>query len=140
MEGKIGKTYEEIQLDFAFVVEAANAPATLAGNPRFGRTHRAARSQGMGKALTSVQAALLDASLEELNEHLLALFEFCEAAMTRALDLVPLRKGALFSAEELRSLRGVGQAQWLLTEASAKREMQATIGKARKSKKRTNAE
>lgn len=140
MEEKTEKTYEEIQLDFAFVAEAMSAPVTVAGKPQPTRAPRIARSRGIGKALTTAHAALLDAPLEELNEQLGSLFEFCEAAMTRALDLVPLRKEALFSAEELRSLRGIGQAQWLLTEASVKRESQATTGKEKKRKKRMNGE
>jgi hypothetical protein len=140
VEEKTGKTYEEMQLDFAFVAEAVGAPVMAANKPRPGRAPRIARSRGIGKALTAAQAALLEASLEELNEHLFPLFEFCEAAMTRALDLAPLRKDELFSAEELRSLRGIGQAQWLLTEASAKRETQAATGKGKKGKKRTSGE
>ena len=140
MEEKTGKTYEEIQLDFAFVAEALDAPVSVVDKLHSGRTPRVARPRGMGKALASAQAALLEASLEELNEHLLSLFEFCEAAMTRALDLVPLRQEELFSPEEIRSLRGVGQAQWLLNEASVKREMQAATGKGKKGKKRMSSE
>jgi hypothetical protein len=140
MEEKTGKAYKEIQLDLAFVAEAVGMSVAVANKPRPGRTPHVARPRGMGKALTMAQAALLEASLEELNEHLLLLFEFCEAAMTRALDLAPLRKEELFSAEELRSLRGIGQAQWLLTEASMKREMQASTGKGKKGKKRMSGE
>lgn len=140
MEEKTGKAYEEIQLDLAFVAEAAGAPVTLANKLQPARAPRVARPRGIGKALATAHAALLEAPLEELNEHLLSLFEFCEAAMTRALDLMPLRKEELFSAEELRSLRGIGQAQWLLNEASVKREMQAATGKGKKGKKRTSGE
>ena len=140
MEEKTGKPYEEIQLDFAFVAEAMSAPMTVATKPQSKRTPRGVRPRGMGKALTTARVALLDASLEELNGQLLSLFEFCEAAMTRALDLVSLRKEELFSAEEYRSLRGIGQAQWLLTEASAKRELHVTTGKGKKGKRRTSGE
>ncbi|MGE0683939.1 MAG: hypothetical protein AB7P69_23925 [Candidatus Binatia bacterium] len=140
MEEKTGRAYEEIQLNFAFVAEAVGASVTVANKPQLERASRAARPRGIGKALTTAQAVLLEASLEELNEHLLLLFEFCEAAMTCALDLAPLRKEDLFSAEEFRSLRGIGQAQWLLIEAAAKRETRAATGKGKKDKKRMSSE
>jgi hypothetical protein len=104
------------------------------------RTKRVRRPRGLARAITTVQVALLDASLEEVNAQLLPLFEFSESALTRALDVVSLRKEELFSSEEYRSLRGIGQAQWLLHEASTKREMKATTGKGRKGKKTTNTE
>ena len=122
MEEKIGKPYEEIQLDFAFVSETTSASVAVAKESQAGRVSRAARPRGLEKALMTAQSALLEAPLDEINAHLLPLFEFCEAALTRALDLSPLRKGELFSAEEYRSLRGIGQAQWLLNEAATKRE------------------
>jgi hypothetical protein len=81
---------------------------------------------------------LLEAPLKELHPRLLPLFEFCEAALTRTLDVVSLRKGELFSIEEYRSLRGIGQAQWLLNEAQGRREMKAVGGKGRKGKKTFN--
>ena len=140
MEEKTGKPYEEIQLDFPFVSETTGAPVTVTEESRTGRTLRSARPRGLEKALMTAQSALLEASLDELNAHLLPLFEFCEAALTRTLDLLPLRKGELLSAEEYRSLRGIGQAQWLLTEASMKQEQRATVGKERKGKRGTSAE
>jgi hypothetical protein len=81
------------------------------------------------------QSALLEAPLSEVSAQLLPLFEFCEAALTRALDVVPTRTEELFSAEEYRSLRGIGQAQWLLAEAHSKRETPLTATRARKRKK-----
>lgn len=90
--------------------------------------------------MTTARDALLEASLNELSEQLCVVFEFCEATMTRALDVAPLRKGELFSAEEHRSLRGISQAQWLLQEAAAKRERQTELGKGKKGKKKTRGE
>lgn len=140
MEEKTEKPYEEVQLDFAFVAESVGAPVTIASKPRSERAPRLGRPRRLEKTLAAAQSVLLEAPLEELDEQLLSLFEFCEAVMTRVLDLAPLRKEELFSAEEYRSLRGIGQAQWLLTEASAKREMHATTGKGRKGKKQTDGE
>lgn len=140
MEEKTGKFSEEIQLDFAFVSETIGAPVTVKKESLPGHASRAVRPKGFIKALTNAQSALLEAPLDDLNEHLLSLFEFCEAAMTRALDLVPLRKGELFSPEEYRSLRGIGQAQWLLNEASTKRERKITMPKGKKGKKISNSE
>ena len=140
MEEKTGKLYEEIQLDFSFVTETRGAPVTVTKASLPGHTPRVVRPKGFIRALTNAQSALLEAPLDDLNEHLLSLFEFCEAAMTRALDLVPLRKGELFSPEEYRSLRGIGQAQWLLNEASTKREQKTTITKEKKGKKVPSSE
>lgn len=140
MEEKIERTYEEIQLDFAFVAESVGAPVTIANKPQSERAPRLGRPRRLEKTLATAQSVLLEASLEELDEQLLSLFEFCEAVMTRALDLTSLRKEALFSAEEYRSLRGIGQAQWLLTEASARREMRATTGKGKRGKRQTAGE
>ena len=142
MAERSGKTYEEVQLDFAFMTEAAPILCPLAtvesDEQKTDRTNRVTRPRGLARAITTVQAALLDASLEEVNAQLLPLFEFSEAALTRALDVVSLRKEELFSSEEYRSLRGIGQAQWLLHEASTKREMKATAGKGRKGRRTTN--
>ena len=82
---------------------------------------------------------LLDASLDEVSSQLLPLLEFCEATLTRALDVVALRETfPLFSAEEHRSLRGIGQAQWLLTEKLARRGN--TSSERRPGKKRTTSD
>ena len=60
--------------------------------------------------------ALLEASPQDLNAALPLLLEFCEASLTRALDVARRRTGLSFSDEEYRSLRGIGQAHWLLVE------------------------
>ena len=135
MEEKTGRPYEEIQLDFAFVTARSDVPIAIAEESHSGRAPRAARTRSLEKVMATAQSALLEASLDEINEHLLPLFEFCEAALTRALDLSPLRKGELFSPEEYRSLRGIGQAQWLLNEAAAKRESKTASGHAPKRKR-----
>jgi len=140
VEEKIGKLYEEIQLDFAFVSETTGALVVVPEKSQSGRMPRAVRPRGLEKVLVSAQAALLDASLEEVNAQLLPLLEFCEAALTRALDLSPLRKGELFSPEEYRSLRGVGQAQWLLNEAAAKRERKTEDGQGQRRKRSQKSE
>ncbi|MBM4257553.1 MAG: hypothetical protein FJ147_16855 [Deltaproteobacteria bacterium] len=55
--------------------------------------------------------------------------------MTRALDVITLRENEpLFSAEEQRSLRGIGQAQWLLTEKLARRGSRSEEKRVRKKK------
>lgn len=136
MEGKNGRPYEEIQLDFAFVSESREAPpSSRVGVELSEHTNRFVRPRRLAKVLATAQSTLLDAPLEEVNAHLLPLFEFCEAALTRALDVVALRKGELFSVEEYRSLRGIGQAQWLLNEAQSRREMKIVAGKGKKKKK-----
>lgn len=136
MEGKNGKPYEEIQLDFAFVSESGEAPPLSKVEVELpGHTNRFVRPRRLAKVLSTAQSTLLDAPLEELNAHLLPLLEFCEAALTRVLDVVSLRKGELFSVEEYRSLRGIGQAQWLLNEAQSRREMKVVAGKGKKKKK-----
>ena len=67
---------------------------------------------------------------------MLPLLEFCEAALTRALDAVSLRvEGLPFSPEEYRSLRGIGQAQWLLAERQAEPEAEPTVKRARRGKR-----
>jgi hypothetical protein len=72
-------------------------------------------------ALSLVQNCLLEAPLDEVSSQLLPLLELCEATLTRALDVVALRETEpLCSVEEQRSLRGIGQAQWLLIEKLAR--------------------
>ncbi len=130
------KIYEEIQLDFTFVSEQRSHGAAWQSEERTaGRTSRTLRRSGLGKTLVAAREALLDASLDDLSVQLLSLFEFCEASLTRALDVIPLRKAELFSTEEYRSLRGLGQAQWLLSDAHAKQAMKAATGEKRKRKK-----
>jgi hypothetical protein len=136
VEEKNGKPYEEMQLDFAFIAENEASPPASGAEPRLpARTSRLVRSRRLAHVLTTAQSTLLEAPLEELNSHLLPLFEFCEAALTRALDVVSLRKGELFSTEEYRSLRGIGQAQWLLDEAQSRQEMKAMEGKGKRKRK-----
>jgi hypothetical protein len=136
---KSTRSWNEVQLDFPFVaktdfsadrVAEANGPTAL-------RVLRATgRPRGFTGAITSVQTALLGASLEELSAQMLPLLEFCEAAMTRALDAVSLRgEGLPFSPEEYRSLRGIGQAQWLLAERQVQPEAIPTVKRTRKGKK-----
>lgn len=132
------RSYEEIQLDFAFIAKETEAsPRTETNGTAERRTPSAIRSYGMMKSVSKAHSAMLAASLGEMSGSLLAVFEFCEAALTRALDVVSLRKGEVFSQDELRSLRGIGQAQWLLNEAHMRRELRATkVGKkARKTMK-----
>jgi hypothetical protein len=130
-----GKIYEEIQLDLAFVSEQASHGTVLPFEERaVERTTRTSRRSGLGKALATAREALLDASLDDLGAQLLSLFEFSEASLTRTLDVIPLRKAEMFSAEEYRSLRGIGQAQWLLSEAQSRQEMRATKSKRKKGK------
>ncbi len=137
MVGSKEKIHEEIQLDFAFVSEQTSHGAALRSEERTtGRTSRTLRRSGLGKTLVAAREALLDASLNDLSAQLLPLFEFCEASLTRALDVIPLRKAELFSTEEYRSLRGIGQAQWLLSDAHAKQAMKADTGEKRKGKKK----
>ena len=143
MAGSKEKIYEEIQLNFAFVSEQTPYSTVLpSGERAIDRMIRTSRRRsGLGKALATAREALLDASLDDLGAQLLSLFEFSEASLTRALDVVPLRKAELFSTEEYRSLRGIGQAQWLLGDAYSKREMKLTTGgKGRKRKRTMNYE
>ncbi len=134
------RSYEEIQLDFAFIAKETEASRGMETNRTPERpVPLATRSYGVTKSVSKAHSAMLAASLAEVSGSLLAVFEFCEAALTRALDVVSLRKGDVFSQDELRSLRGIGQAQWLLNEAHMRREMRTTkVGK--KTKKTMNDE
>lgn len=93
------------QLHFAFFT-----PSEAALDP--GSTEQSELEHLMGAA----RNALLEASPQELNAALPLLLEFCEASLTRALDVARRRTGLSFSDEEYRSLRGIGQAHWLLVE------------------------
>jgi len=133
VEGKVTKA-TEVQLGFAFLTDTASVafsqgklvppgpeiPFEPPQQSRRSRTSSAPRT--LAEVLTVAHALLLEAPLEEVNAQLLALFEFCEAALTRSLDVIPLRTGEAFSNEEYRSLRGIGHAQWLLVEAHGRRE------------------
>ena len=70
--------------------------------------------------LPRTQAALLEASSDEIDQELLPLLELCESVLTRVLDVAQYREATGWSPEEHRSLRGIGQTQWLLIEARTK--------------------
>ncbi len=137
MEEKNATPVIEVQLGFEFLREAESSSAApvppIASSLRASRT--GSRPRGLAETLTAVRAALLEAPLSDINVQLLSLFEFCEAALTRALDVMPTRTGVPLSAEEYRSLRGIGQAQWLLAEAQGKHETKAATSRGKKSKK-----
>ena len=117
---KVVKPWTEIQLGFAFVAE--DETALSEASERHGTKGKKPETVKhkpltLGQALAEVQLRLLEAQLPEVSEQLLPLLEFCEASLTRALDVVPARTTEpVLTTEELRSLRGIGQAQWLLTE------------------------
>ena len=113
MEEKTVKAVAEVQLGFAFLVdtETAQAASPLSDIPQPRGTRTGARPRGLADVLAVAQVALLEAQLSDLSAQLLPLFEFCEAVLTRALDVMPTRADGPLSAEEYRSLRGIGQAQ-----------------------------
>jgi hypothetical protein len=144
MNAQQGKAVEkkmarEVQLGFSFLAEME--PASSASVPTDPASTYAvqpmARPRGLAEALATARAALLDAGINEVEAELLPVLEFCEALLTRALDVAPLRAGTLFSGEETRSLRGIGHAQWLLTEEQSKREAKASVAQTRKLHQRT---
>lgn len=101
------------QLHFAFFTQTAAGPDhNLAAQPQ----RPPGPESELEDLLGTVRNALLKASAKELEAALPLLLEFCEASLTRALDLGRRRAGATFSDEEYRSLRGIGQAHWLLVE------------------------
>ena len=138
MEEKNVTPVTGVQLGFEFLREAESSLAApvppIAPSLRASRTSN--RPQSLAETLTAVRAALLEAPLSDINVQLLSLFEFCEAALTRALDVMPTRTGVPLSAEEYRSLRGIGQAQWLLAEAQGKHETKAATSQGRRAKKK----
>ena len=134
------RSWNEEQLDFPFLAEAAPATGTVAESKsttslQFARSM--GRSRGLASTIANARSTLLGAPIEEVSAQLLPLLEFCEAALTRALDTVALRNGAgkLFSTEEYRSLRGIGQAQWLLAERYSDQEREPVAKKPRKGRK-----
>jgi hypothetical protein len=140
--GKTAKStrlWNEEQLDFPFLSEIDPSTGTVAepNGPTALRVVRTVnRPRGFAGAIASAQTALLGASIEEVSAQMLPLLEFCEATLTRALDAVPLRRESLpFSPEEYRSLRGIGQAQWLLAERQVEPQVEPTVKKPRKGKK-----
>jgi len=138
MEEKTATPVTEVQLGFEFLREAESSSTAplppLAPSLRTSRV--SSRPRGLAETLAAVRAALIEAPLSDVNVQLLSLFEFCEAALTRALDVMPTRTGVPFSTEEYRSLRGIGQAQWLLAEAQGKRETKAETSRGRRAKKK----
>jgi hypothetical protein len=136
VEEKSIRTATEVQLGFAFFTDAPSQPVTL--SRELATSQRRARAGGTPRnfadALAAAHTLLLEAPIEDVEAQLLLVFEFCEAALTRALDVVPIRQGVPFSEEEYRSVRGIGQAQWLLAEAQGKREMKPVVTRVRKSK------
>ena len=56
-----------------------------------------------------------------MDREFLPLLELCESVLTRALDVARKRGGQGWSEAEYRSLRGIGQAQWLLIEGQTKK-------------------
>ncbi len=71
--------------------------------------------------LPHVRTTFLEARLDEVDQELLPLLDLCESVLTRALDVARKRGDRGWSKAEYRSLRGIGQAQWLLIEAQAKK-------------------
>jgi hypothetical protein len=122
---KIAKPWNEVQLGFTFLTEGT----AISSNIHERETLKSqkireakAKSYDLADALSLVQNRLLEAPLGDVSSQLLPLLELCEATLTRALDVVAVRENEpLFSAEEQRSLRGIGQAQWLLTEKLTQR-------------------
>ncbi len=102
------------QLGFAFFSTAREDAL-----PRQESGHRA--QAGLASLLPCVQAAFLEARLDEVDRELLPLLELCESVLTRVLDVARKRGGRGWSEAEYHSLRGIGQAQWLLIEAQAKK-------------------
>ena len=100
------------QLYFPFFTEEVNASTDAEQPP--------ARTSNLARTVTAARAALLDVPLREVDAQLPMLLEFCEAALTRALDVAQKRPQRAFSDEEYRSLRGIGQAHWLLVERQSR--------------------
>ena len=137
MAEKIAKSFPEEQLGFAFLRDTdPSSSVSISGDTPPARTARSpGKPRGLAEALIAARSALLDAPLSDISLQFLPLLEFCEAALTRALDVVPTRPGVPFSAEEYRSLRGIGQAQWLLTEEHGKRAAKPVARRGKKPKK-----
>lgn len=90
------RPWNEEQLDFPFFTGTGSSPETVAESPHVASLHVArstGRARGLASAIAQTRSALLGAPIEEVSAQLLPLLEFCEAALTRALDTVPLRGG-----------------------------------------------
>lgn len=135
---KVAKPWNEVQLGFTFLSDEDGSSRSVheRETTKLQKAREArAKPYDLADALSLVQNRLLEAPLDEISSRLLPLLELCEATLTRALDVVALREAEpLFSFEEQRGLRGIGQAQWLLTEKLARR---TAKGEERRMKKRT---
>ncbi len=114
MTDKTDLSHNSGQLGFAFF-RASNED----DSPRREIGSRAQAS--LAALLPHVQARCLEAPLDEVDREFLPLLELCESVLTRALDVAQERGDQVWSEAEYRSLRGIGQAQWLLIEAQAKK-------------------
>lgn len=120
----------EEQLHFAFFTEEAEASTDLDRLPSqddvadevsdSAAERQACLGVDLAQTVTAARDALLAVPLREVDAQLLLLLEFCEAALTRALDVAHKRPQTAFSDEEYRSLRGIGQAHWLLVERQSR--------------------
>lgn len=116
VEPKKAQPSDNGQLRFAFFTETQK-------DPEEGHNVDVVSSESsLEQTVMQARDALLDASLGEVDTHLPLLLEFCEAALTRALDAAQKRHGVSFSEDEYRSLRGIGQAHWLLVERHSREE------------------
>ena len=114
MTDKTAHSHNSGQLGFAFFSAASEAVPP--------RQENGSRSQAsLAALLPHFQTAFLETPLDELDRELGPLLELCESVLTRGLDLARKRGGRGWSEAEYRSLRGIGQAQWLLIEAQAKK-------------------
>ena len=110
MTDKAARTQNSGQLGLAFVSAAREAASP-----------QESAQAGLAGLLPPVQTTFLEAPLGEVDRELLPLLELCEAVLTRALDVARKRGDRGWSESEYRSLRGIGQAQWLLIEGQAKK-------------------
>ncbi len=141
MTEKTAKSSPEVQLGFAFLqsAESPSSQSVSSVTPQLRAPRSGSKPSSLAEMVAAARVVLLEAPLPEVSMQLLPLFEFCEAVLTRTLDVVPTRPGMPFSPEEYRSLRGIGQAQWLLTEAHSKREAKPVARQGKKSKMVKNA-
>ncbi|MCY4389847.1 MAG: hypothetical protein OXC18_22345 [Desulfurellaceae bacterium] len=114
MTDKTDHPHNSGQLGFAFFSAASEATTPRQGNGR--RTQAS-----LATLLPHFQTAFLETPLDEVDRELVPLLEMCESVLTRALDVARKRGDQGWSEAEYRSLRGIGQAQWLLIEAQAKK-------------------
>ena len=114
MTDKTVHTQNPGQLGFAFFPASneADSPCQESGS---------GAQAALAALLPHVQAAFLEARLDEVDQELLPLLDLCESVLTRALDVARKRGDQGWSEAECRSLRGIGQAQWLLIEDQTKK-------------------